>query len=132
MAAMTPIRSDVKDCPSSLVHAICDAMFATTSFTAAAVGAVAMGIGLALMYPALSLIVAAGVAPHDRGIAMGAFTTFVDIGLAGGALLGGLIVTATSTVGAFWVAAAAAALACVIVTVTAPRRNVELAARGIS
>jgi MFS family permease len=104
----------------------------TASFTVAAAAAFAMGVGLSLMYPALSLIVAAGVEPHDRGVAMGAFTAFVDVGLAGGALAGGVVAGLVSTGGAFWAAAAAAGVAGAIVAAKAPHRDVELAARSVS
>jgi MFS family permease len=102
-----------------------------SSFEAAAAGAFPMGIGLALMYPSLTLVVAAGVAAHDRGVAVGAFTAFVDVGLAAGALAGGLVVEGLSTAAAFWAGAIAAALGGLLVAARAPRRDVEFRARGV-
>jgi MFS family permease len=103
-----------------------------SSFGAAAVGAAAAGCGLALMYPSLTLLVAAGVEAGERGVALGAFTAFVDVGLAVGAFVGGLVVAALSTGAAFWAGALAAALGGLLIAARAPGREEEAAGRGLS
>jgi MFS family permease len=96
---------------------------AASSFGAASAGAVAIGCGLALLYPSLSLLVAETVAPEQRGVAMGAFTSFVDVGLGAGALAGGVITAVSSTAVAFGASAAGAGLACLLLAVAVPRRT---------
>jgi MFS family permease len=93
---------------------------AASAFGPAAAGAAAIGCGLALLYPSLSLLVAASVPVAQRGVAMGAFTSFVDVGLGVGALAGGVITAASSTAVAFGLAAGAAALACWVLAARAP------------
>ena len=91
-----------------------------SSFGAAAIAAVSMGCGLALLYPSLSLLVAADVRPDQRGVAMGAFTAFVDVGIGVGAIVGGLVVAAVSTAAAFWAGSAAALLGCLLLLIRLP------------
>ena len=85
------------------------------------------GCGLALLYPSLSLLVAASVPLAQRGVAMGAFTSFVDVGLGVGALAGGVITAAWSTEVAFGAAAAAAAAGGVVLAARAPRKEAAVA-----
>jgi MFS family permease len=94
-----------------------------SSFGAAAVAAVSMGCGLALLYPSLSLLVAADVGPERRGVAMGAFTAFVDVGVGVGALAGGVLVSAFSTSAAFWAGAAAALMGGLLLLLRVPGRG---------
>jgi len=108
------------------------ALAGASSFALASGGAAVMGSGLALLNPALALLVAAGVQAEQRGVAMGAFMSFVDVGLAAGAVLGGVLVAASSTGGAFWAAAIAAVAGALLVAARAPSREQEHAARALS
>ncbi len=104
------------------------AIAGASSFALAAAGAAAMGVALATMNPALALLVAAGVEPERRGLAMGGFLSFLDIGLAAGALAAGVVVAGLSTTAAFAVAAGAAALAATLLAARAPTHAQERAA----
>ncbi len=68
-----------------------------SSFAVAAVAAVLCGCGLALAYPALSMIVAEAVPPAQRGAGLGLYIGSMDVAFGGGALLGGLVVSLSST-----------------------------------
>ncbi len=76
------------------------------SLPVAALGAVVMGIGSALVYPSLALLVIDRVDPARRGVALGAFTGFFDLGVAIGGPLAGLIASVAGYGAAFGVAAA--------------------------
>jgi len=107
------------------------AIAAASSFGVAAVGAAAMGIALATLNPALAMLVAAAVEPERRGLAMGGFMSFLDIGLAVGAIAGGLVVGAASTTAAFAMAAVAAGLSAVLIAARAPTHAQERAAAAL-
>jgi predicted MFS family arabinose efflux permease len=94
----------------------------------AAAGAAAMGVALATLNPALAMLVAAAVEPQRRGVAMGGFMSFLDIGLAAGAISAGFVVAATSTTAAFGMAALAAALSAALLAARAPTHAQERAA----
>jgi MFS family permease len=87
-----------------------------SSFAAATVGTVFVGAGMALLYPAMGLLVAARVPAADRGAGLGAFMAFMDIGFGIGAVGGGIVVGASSTAVAFWLGALAAVGAAVMLT----------------
>lgn len=106
------------------------ALAAAGGFALAAVGAGLMGVGLALINPALLLLVTAGIEPEKRGVAVGSFMSFIDIGIAAGAVVGGLLVAGASTAAAFWAAAVAATLGAVLIASRAPTRAQEHAARA--
>ena len=60
------------------------------SITVAIVGAVAMGAGFSILFPSLALVVVNRVPEERRGVAMGTFTAFFDLGMGlGGPLVGG-------------------------------------------
>ena len=59
------------------------------SLEAALAGALVMGIGFSMMFPALALMVVSEVGEENRGSALGAFTAFFDIGVGVGAPLAG-------------------------------------------
>ncbi len=59
------------------------------SLEAALGGALVMGIGFSMMFPALALMVVSEVGEENRGSALGAFTAFFDIGVGLGAPLAG-------------------------------------------
>ncbi len=54
-------------------------------------GAVLAGLGIALIFPSLALLVVNATAPSARATAMGWFTSFFDIGVAVGAPFAGLV-----------------------------------------
>ncbi|MQA26937.1 MAG: MFS transporter [Micromonosporaceae bacterium] len=76
----------------------------------AAIGAVVMGAGFTLLYPALALIVIASAPENERGAAIGAYTSFWDLGLGVAGLAAGAV-AAASYPAVFAVAAALAAVA---------------------
>jgi MFS family permease len=60
------------------------------SLTVAILGAVAMGAGFSILFPSLALVVVNSVPEERRGVAMGTFTAFFDLGMGlGGPLVGG-------------------------------------------
>lgn len=77
------------------------------SWWQAAVGAVAMGGGLTLLYPALALVVISRSDEAERGAALGAYTSFWDLGLGAAGLVAGAVALA----GYPWVFAVATVLA---------------------
>lgn len=85
------------------------------SFPVAVAGAVAMGTGFSLIFPALALIVVEAVDDRDRGVALGVFTGFFDIGVGVGAPLAGAMAALAGYEAAFWTAAALAGAATVVV-----------------
>lgn len=70
------------------------------------VGAVLMGTGFSLLYPALALLVVAHVEERRRGAALGVFTAFFDVGVGIGAPLAGAVATLAGYPAAFAVAGA--------------------------
>ena len=78
-------------------------------------GALFMGVGFSLLYPALALLVVDGIEENRRGAALGTFTAFFDIGLGLGAPLAGAVAALAGLPAAF---AAAALLSVVGVLVT--------------
>jgi MFS family permease len=79
--------------------------FAATFVTAAG-GAVLLGIGFAPLYPSLALLATARVPEERRALGIGIFTAYMDAGIAAGAALSGLIVSALGTQAALLAAAA--------------------------
>lgn len=76
---------------------------------AVAAGALVMGAGFTLLYPSLALLVINRTAPEERGAALGAYTSFWDLGLGAAGLLTGAVATFGYPV--IFVVAAAAAVA---------------------
>lgn len=85
------------------------------SFPVAVAGAMAMGIGFSLIFPALALVVVEAVDDRDRGVALGVFTGFFDIGVGVGAPLAGAVAAVAGYEAAFWVAAVLAGAATAVV-----------------
>jgi MFS family permease len=83
----------------------------------ALVGAVAMGAGFSLLFPALALIVVNRVPEERRAVAMGTFTAFFDLGVGVGAPLVGFAAVLGGYSAAF-VLAAACSLAAVAVALS--------------
>ena len=74
----------------------------------AVAGAVVMGAGNSLSFPALALLVADRTEEHRRGAAMGGLTAFFDLGVGVGGPLAGALSAAAGYPAAFWGAAACA------------------------
>jgi MFS family permease len=62
-----------------------------SSLTIAAIGAVLMGFGYSLVYPGLGVEAVRRAPPQSRGLAMGAYTVFLDVALGFGSPVLGLI-----------------------------------------
>jgi len=71
-------------------------------------GAVLTGIGYSLVYPGLGVEAVRRVPPESRGLAMGAYTAFLDLALGLGTPALGLVAGAVGLGAAFLVSAAAA------------------------
>ena len=84
------------------------AIMAAQSLPVAIMGAMAMGAAFSLLFPSLALIVLAQVPEERRGVAMGTFTAFFDLGVGLGAPLAGLAAALGGYPAAFGFAAAAA------------------------
>jgi MFS family permease len=93
------------------------AIGAAESATVAIIGAVGMGAGFSLLFPSLALVVINRVPEERRGVAMGTFTAFFDLGMG----VGGPIAGAAAAVGGYEAAfllAAACALGTVAVALS--------------
>jgi MFS family permease len=77
------------------------------SWWVAATGALVMGGGFTLLYPALALVVLRRTAEHERGAALGAYTSFWDLGLG----VAGLVAGGVALLGYSWVFVTATVLA---------------------
>ncbi|MEA2466764.1 MAG: hypothetical protein QOJ57_890 [Thermoleophilaceae bacterium] len=86
------------------------------SWQVAALGAVVMGAGFSLLYPALALAVVGAVGEGAHGRALGGFTAFFDIGVGVGAPAIGAVASAGGYRAAFWAGAGAALAAGLIAT----------------
>jgi MFS family permease len=67
-----------------------------------------MGTGLSLLFPSLAVIVIERTRDSRRGVALGAFTSFWDLGIAVGAPLSGLIANLTNYTDIYYVMAVCA------------------------
>ena len=74
----------------------------------AALGALVMGVGFSLVYPSLALLVINASREGERGAAIGAYTSFWDLGLALSGPAIGSVAAAAGYVAAFETAAACA------------------------
>ncbi|MBJ7330333.1 MAG: MFS transporter [Solirubrobacteraceae bacterium] len=90
----------------------------TQSFPIAVVGALVMGCGFSMLFPALALAVVSRVDERERGVAMGAFTAFFDIGVGVGGPLAGAVAAISGYPEAFWMGAACAGVGGVIATLS--------------
>ncbi len=84
-AARVALWSTVVEAAGLLIVAL------APNLAVAVVGGLVIGAGLSLLFPALALIVINRTAPEQQGGALGAFTSFWDIGLVAGGPLAGLI-----------------------------------------
>src|SRR3954470_12509149 len=81
---------------------------------AAAVGGALTGFGYSLVYPGLGVEAVRRAPPQSRGLAMGAYTVFLDVALGFGSPLLGLIAGSAGVGGVFLVPAIVVACAAVI------------------
>lgn len=83
-----------------------------------------IGAGLSLLFPALALLVINRTDPAHQGTALGAFTSFWDIGLVAGAPLAGLVASMAGYPAVFQVMLLAALLSAALSAWTMlPRRS---------
>lgn len=85
---------------------------AAHSLGVAIAGAIAMGAGFSILFPSLALVVVNRVPEERRGVAMGTFTAFFDLGMG----VGGPLVGAVAALGGYEAAFLLAAL-CALGTV---------------
>ncbi|MGX6446616.1 MFS transporter, partial [Patulibacter sp. S7RM1-6] len=78
-----------------------------SSWPVAALGAVLLGVGFSPMYPALALLATAELPAAHRAAGLGLFAAFMDVGVAAGSLVGGLVAARWDEGAALGVVAAA-------------------------
>ena len=107
---------------------------AASSFLVAAIGGAFLGMGLALVYPSLSLLVTRRVGENERGAGLGVFLAALDVTFAIGPPLGSAVVSVASTGAALWSAGAVCLLALPVVIASGdpaagpdPHEGLELA-----
>ncbi|MEU4775691.1 MFS transporter [Micromonospora sp. NPDC023644] len=93
----------------------------------AVAGGLVIGAGLSLLFPALALLVINRTDPAHQGAALGAFTSFWDIGLVAGAPLAGLVASVAGYPAVFQVMLLAALLSAAISALTMLPRRSQLA-----
>ena len=113
---------------SSLVEAagLVIVALATNLFTVI-VGGLVIGAGLSLLFPSLALIVINGTPDSQRGAALGAFTSFWDVGIAVGAPAAGAIASLANYTDIYYVMAVCAVAAAVLASPQALRGRVAFA-----
>ena len=84
------------------------------SLPAALIGGLIMGIGFSLLHPSLALMVMNRTDPSAQGVALGAYTSFWDLGLGAWGPLTGLIAAGLGYPAVFLTGAAGGALASVM------------------
>lgn len=103
---------------AALVEAVGLALIATAQSPAQAIaGAMVMGGAYSTLYPSLVLIVVEQVPEERRGVALGTFTAFFDLGVGIGSPLAGVAASLGGYEAAFW-AAVACALGAAVVAAT--------------
>lgn len=95
----------------------------SAEFTGWAVGAVLLGAGTAMVYPALLAVVGDVAHPSWRGRAIGVYRVWRDLGYAFGAIFGGLIAGSFGLSWAVWGAAALSLLSGIAVIVRLRETN---------
>jgi MFS family permease len=99
------------------------------SLSAALAGALIVGVGFAMLFPSLALMVVGEVGEERRGSALGAFTAFFDIGVGLGAPLAGATAALAGYSAVFILGALAALGTAALVAFSAsPRLATPLAA----
>jgi MFS family permease len=87
------------------------------------IGGLVMGAGLSLLFPSLALVVISRTGRAQQGAALGAFTSFWDIGIAVGAPVAGLIASVSSYTAIYYVMAACAVASAALSAPAAVRRG---------
>jgi MFS family permease len=100
------------------------------SLAVALTGAIVMGAGMSLVFPSLALMVVERVGEQRRGAAMGAFTSFFDLGVGLGAPFAGLVATLAGDYQAAFLAGAACCLAGALLGFAAGRPRAAAPAAG--
>ncbi|MDT0532703.1 MFS transporter [Micromonospora sp. DSM 115977] len=110
---------------SALVEAVGLLLVAVApNLLVAVLGGLVIGAGLSLLFPALALLVINRADPAHQGTALGAFTSFWDIGLVAGAPLAGLVASMAGYPAVFQVMLLAALLSAALSAWTMlPRRS---------
>jgi MFS family permease len=104
---------------SALVEAVGLVIVAlANSLLTVIIGGLVIGAGLSLLFPSLALIVINNAHESQRGAALGAFTSFWDIGIAVGAPASGAVASLTNYTDIYYVMAACAVASAVL---AAPR-----------
>lgn len=88
---------------------------AANGFAGWAAGTSLLGVGTAMVYPALLAVVGDVAHPNWRGRAVGIYRVWRDLGYAVGAALGGLVADALGLTAAVWAAAALSLLSGLVV-----------------
>jgi MFS family permease len=86
-------------------------------------GGLVMGAGLSLLFPSLALIVINRTDKSQQGAALGAFTSFWDLGIAVGAPVAGLIASASGYPAIYYVMAGCAVASAILSAPGALRRG---------
>ena len=103
------------------------AILLAESLPVAIAGALAMGAAFSLLFPSLALAVIDRVPEERRGVAMGTFTAFFDLGVGLGAPAAGAAAAIGGYPAAFALAAAAALATVALATTLRPWRPVSAA-----
>lgn len=104
-------------CGGLVVLAVAD------TFAVAATGAALLGVGFSPLYPSLTMLAARGLRSRNRALGLGLFASFTSLGYASGALVGGLVLAATSSVWAFLLVAGLQLVALAALTIFTPDQN---------
>jgi len=100
------------------------------SLAVALLGAIVVGVGFSMLFPALALMVVGRVEDDRRGSAMGAFTAFFDIGVG----LGGPLAGATAALAGYpavFLLAALAALAAAALAALPEQHTIRFSAPAV-
>jgi MFS family permease len=89
----------------------------------AVAGGLVMGAGLSLLFPSLALVVINRTDASQQGVALGAFTSFWDIGLAVGGPFAGLVASVANYPAVFYVMMACAIVSAVLSAASGVRRR---------
>jgi predicted MFS family arabinose efflux permease len=114
--AKVPDRLPSLQLGAAALALIAGGLIVTATWTAPVgmiVGAVLLALGVTFSTPAFFAAVFATAAPSERGAASGTVSIFLDLGLAGGPILLGLVAEALGIPWAFGAAAAVALAGCV-------------------
>jgi len=107
---------------SALVEAVGLIVVAVaTNLTVVIVGGLIMGAGLSLLFPSLALLVINRTEPSQQGAALGAFTSFWDIGVAVGGPFAALIFSLAGGYPAIYFVMAGCAVASALLSVARAR-----------